>query len=113
MDGVRITGMTFLILIGSSTFSQILAFSGATSGFVELAAGLDLAPTTMLLCMLAVLLVLGMFMDQLSMMLLTLPIFMPIASGLGFDPIWVRGDRSAGARDQPDHTRPSASSCSS
>ena len=88
MDGVRITGMTFLILIGSSTFSQILAFSGATSGFVELAAGLDLAPTTMLLCMLAVLLVLGMFMDQLSMMLLTLPIFMPIASGLGFDPTW-------------------------
>lgn len=88
MDGVRITGMTFLILIGSSTFSQILAFSGATSGFIELAAGLDLKPITMLLCMLAVLLVLGMFMDQLSMMLLTLPIFMPVASSLGFDPIW-------------------------
>ncbi|MGI9505892.1 MAG: TRAP transporter large permease [Geminicoccaceae bacterium] len=88
MDGVRITGMTFLILIGSSTFSQILAFSGATSGFIELAAGLDLTPITMLLCMLAVLLVLGMFMDQLSMMLLTLPIFMPVATSLGFDPIW-------------------------
>ena len=88
MDGVRITGMTFLILIGSSTFSQILAFSGATSGFINVAAGLDLAPTTMLLCMLAVLLVLGMFMDQLSMMLLTLPIFMPVAASLGFDPIW-------------------------
>jgi len=88
MDGVRITGMTFLILIGSSTFSQILAFSGATSGFINLAADLDLAPLTMLLCMLAVLLALGMFMDQLSMMLLTLPIFMPVAASLGFDPIW-------------------------
>lgn len=88
MDGVRITGMTFLILIGSSTFSQILAFSGATSGFIGAAAGLDLAPTAMLLCMLAVLLVLGMFMDQLSMMLLTLPIFMPIAASYGFDPVW-------------------------
>ena len=88
VDGVRITGMTFLILIGSSTFSQILAFSGATSGFINLAADLDLAPLTMLLCMLAVLLILGMFMDQLSMMLLTLPIFMPIAASLGFDPIW-------------------------
>ncbi|MGI9418166.1 MAG: TRAP transporter large permease [Geminicoccaceae bacterium] len=88
MDGVRITGMTFLILIGSSTFSQILAFSGATAGFIDVAAGLDLAPTAMLLCMLAVLLVLGMFMDQLSMMLLTLPIFMPVAASLGFDPIW-------------------------
>ncbi|MGI9486363.1 MAG: TRAP transporter large permease [Geminicoccaceae bacterium] len=88
MDGVRITGMTFLILIGSSTFSQILAFSGATSGFIDLAANLDLTPLTMLLCMLAVLLILGMFMDQLSMMLLTLPIFMPVAASLGFDPIW-------------------------
>jgi len=88
MDGVRITGMTFLILIGSSTFSQILAFSGATSGFIELAASLDLTPLSMLLCMLAVLLVLGMFMDQLSMMLLTLPIFMPVAADLGFDLIW-------------------------
>ncbi|MDH3663893.1 MAG: TRAP transporter large permease [Alphaproteobacteria bacterium] len=88
IDGVRITGMTFLILIGSSTFSQILAFSGATSGFIELAADLDLAPFSMLMCMLAVLLVLGMFMDQLSMMLLTLPIFMPVATSFGFDPIW-------------------------
>ncbi|MGH1477877.1 MAG: TRAP transporter large permease [Geminicoccales bacterium] len=88
MDGVRITGMTFLILIGSSTFSQILAFSGATSGFIEIAANLDLAPLTMLFCMLAVFLALGMFMDQLSMMLLTLPIFMPVAANLGFDLIW-------------------------
>ncbi|MEZ5931199.1 MAG: TRAP transporter large permease [Alphaproteobacteria bacterium] len=88
MDGVRITGMTFLILIGSSTFSQILAFSGATSGFIALATGLDLTPLAMLLCMLAVLLVLGMVMDQLSMMLLTLPIFIPVAASLGFDLIW-------------------------
>ena len=88
MDGVRITGMTFLILIGSSTFSQILAFSGATSGFIDVAVDLNLTPLTMLLCMLAVLLILGMFMDQLSMMLLTLPIFMPVAASLGFDPIW-------------------------
>ena len=88
MDGVRMTGMIFLILIGSSTFSQILAFSGATSGLIAFATGLDLAPLTMLLCMFAVLFVLGMFMDQLSMMLLTLPIFIPLAASLGFDLIW-------------------------
>jgi TRAP-type C4-dicarboxylate transport system permease large subunit len=42
----------------------------------------------MLLVMFAVLLVLGMFMEQISMMLLTVPIFFPLATTLGFDPIW-------------------------
>ncbi len=48
----------------------------------------DLAPLTILVLMLLVLLVLGMFMDQISMMMLTLPIYLPIAKTLGFDPIW-------------------------
>jgi tripartite ATP-independent transporter DctM subunit len=87
-DAVRITGMAFLILIGSSTFSQLLAFSGATSGLVGWAAGLELPPLAMLAGMVLVLLALGMFMDQLSMMLLTLPVFMPLAHALGFDPVW-------------------------
>lgn len=87
-DAVRITGMAFLILIGSSTFSQLLAFSGATSGLVGWAAGLDLPPLAMLAGMVLVLLALGMFMDQLSIMLLTLPVFVPLAHALGFEPVW-------------------------
>jgi TRAP-type C4-dicarboxylate transport system permease large subunit len=55
---------------------------------IDFATSIDLAPLAMLLCMFLVLLVLGMFMDQLSMMLLTLPIFMPLASSFGFDLIW-------------------------
>jgi TRAP-type C4-dicarboxylate transport system permease large subunit len=52
---------------------------------VTWATGFDLGPTAMLIMMIAILLVLGAFMDQLSMMLLTLPIFVPLAKALGFD----------------------------
>lgn len=83
-----VTAMTFIILVGSSTFSQILAFAGASSGLVILAGELRFGPTEMLLVMFAVLIVLGMFVDQLSQMMLTLPIFMPLIVSLGFDPIW-------------------------
>ena len=85
---LKVTVMAFMIVLGSATFSQILAFSGASSGMLAWATGFDLAPLTMLLVMFGVLLVLGMFMDQLSMMLITVPIFFPLAQTLGFDLIW-------------------------
>ena len=85
---LKVTLMAFLIIFGSSTFSQLLAFSGASSGLINWATTLDLGPYMMLPVMFAILLVLGMFMDQLSMMLLTVPIFFPLAAQLGFDTIW-------------------------
>ena len=84
----RVTAMVLLIIIGSSTFSQILAYSGATSGLIEFATNVDVAPLVMLMLMFAVLLVFGMFMDQVSMMLITIPIFFPLANELGFDLVW-------------------------
>ena len=80
--------MAYLIVFGSATFSQLLAFSGASTGLIGWATGFDLAPVTMLLAMFGVLLLLGMFMEQISMMLLTVPIFFPLAISLGFDPVW-------------------------
>ncbi|MEM8552163.1 MAG: TRAP transporter large permease [Pseudomonadota bacterium] len=85
---LKVTLMAFLIIFGSATFSQLLAFSGASSGFIGWATSLDAGPYVMLGVMFLILLLLGMFMDQLSMMLLTVPIFFPLASQLGFDPIW-------------------------
>ena len=85
---LRVTLMAYLIVFGSATFSQLLAFSGASRGLVNWATSFDLAPLAMLLVMFAVLLLLGMFMEQISMMLLTVPIFFPLAQSLGFDPIW-------------------------
>lgn len=85
---LRVTLMAYLIVFGSATFSQLLAFSGASRGLITWATGFDLDPLAMLLVMFAVLLLLGMFMEQISMMLLTVPIFFPLAQTLGFDVIW-------------------------
>lgn len=89
VDGaLRVTVMALLIIFGSATFSSLLAFSGASSGLINWATGFELAPIVMLLIMFGILLVLGMFMDQLSMMLLTVPIFFPLAETLDFNLIW-------------------------
>jgi TRAP-type C4-dicarboxylate transport system permease large subunit len=82
----RVTLMAYLIVFGSATFSQILSFSGASRGLIAWATSFDPAPVSMLLAMFACLLLLGMFMEQISMMLLTVPIFFPLATQLGFDP---------------------------
>ena len=88
VGALKVTLMAYLIVFGSATFSQLLAFSGASSGLIDWATGFDVAPTTMLLIMFAVLLVLGCFMEQISMMLLTVPVFFPLAASLDFDLIW-------------------------
>ncbi len=85
---IKISTMLLIIIVGSSTFSQIIAFSGASQGLLAFTAGLDWGPMAMLIAMFAVLLFLGMFLDQISQMMLTIPIFMPIAINAGFDPVW-------------------------
>jgi len=84
----RVTVVALLIIFGSATFSKTLAFSGGSAGLIAWVTGFDISPYTMLAMMFLILLLLGMFMDQLSMMLLTVPIFFPLALQYGFDPIW-------------------------
>jgi tripartite ATP-independent transporter DctM subunit len=89
LDGaLRVTVMAFLIIFGSATFAQVLAFTGASSGLMNWALGFDLSKLGMLFAMIGVIFFLGCFMDQLSMMLLTAPIFFPLAKTLGFDLTW-------------------------
>jgi tripartite ATP-independent transporter DctM subunit len=83
-----ISGVILFIIIGATTFAQILSFSGATNGLVEAIKGAHWGPWPVLAAMLAVLLVLGCFIDQVSMMLICLPFFMPLVSLYGFDPVW-------------------------
>ena len=85
---VSVTGMVFLLIFASAAFSQLLAFSGASAQIVGLVSDWDASPITILLLMFVVLLVLGMFMDQLSILLITIPFFFPLANSLGFDPVW-------------------------
>ncbi|WBU58861.1 TRAP transporter large permease [Paracoccus albus] len=88
-DAMKVTGMTFLIISASMTFSQIFAFSGASNGFIQSVISLELGRYGIILLMVFTLLILGMFMDQVSMMLITLPIFMPFAAQYGFDTVWL------------------------
>ena len=83
MGTVRTAGMVFFILMNSTVFSQLLSMSGAGRGLVDWATGFDVAPLVILAAMFCVLLLLGMFMDQVSMMLITVPVFYPLAAALG------------------------------
>ena len=85
---VAISGMILFIILGATTFSQILSFSGATEGIVSGVLDRGLSPFAILAGMMLLLIFLGIFVDQVSMMLITLPVFMPIVQRLDIDLIW-------------------------
>jgi tripartite ATP-independent transporter DctM subunit len=83
-----ISGMILFIILGATTFAQILSFSGASNGLVQLITGQGWSTGAIVAGMMLMLIFLGIFVDQVSMMMITLPIFMPIVQSLGIDPIW-------------------------
>jgi tripartite ATP-independent transporter DctM subunit len=85
---VAISGMIFLIILGATTFSQMLSFSGATDGIVSAIFGQNFSPMMIIFGMMLSLIFLGIFIDQVSMMLITLPVFMPIVQRLDIDLVW-------------------------
>jgi tripartite ATP-independent transporter DctM subunit len=92
LDALRgtaaISGMILFIIVGATTFSQILSFSGASNGLVELISGLGLSPLQVIAAMMLLLIFLGLFVEQVSMMMITLPIYMPLVHKFGVDPVW-------------------------
>ena len=83
-----ISGMILFIILGATTFAQILSFSGASTGMVQFITGQGLSTNFIVIGMMLILIFLGIFVDQVSMMMITLPIFMPLVQSLGIDPIW-------------------------
>lgn len=86
---VIVTTMLFLIISASTTFAQILAISGAVDGALGELAKLSLSSGMTVVSMVVILIVLGCFMEQIAMMLLTLPFFVPVANGLHLDILWL------------------------
>jgi TRAP-type C4-dicarboxylate transport system permease large subunit len=86
---IKLTTTMFIIIMASTMFSQILAFSGASSGLIQAVVDLKLPPLLVLISMQVSLLFLGCFMDNLSIAVIAVPIFMPVLKALGFDPLWV------------------------
>jgi tripartite ATP-independent transporter DctM subunit len=85
---ITVTGMIFLIIAGATAFSQILAFSGATSGLTEMVTQMPLPPILIIVMMMVIVLFLGGFMDVVAIMMITLPIFIPVIESMGYSPVW-------------------------
>ena len=83
-----ISGMILFIIVGATTFSQILSFSGASNGLAQMITGSGLPPLAIIAGMMLFLIFLGIFVEQVSMMMITLPIFMPIVQQMGVDLVW-------------------------
>lgn len=87
-SSANISVMVLLIVSGAVTFSQLLAFTGATYGMIDAVLSLQLSGDMIVLMMILMVVLLGMFMGPLPIMLITLPIFVPLITNLGYDPIW-------------------------
>jgi tripartite ATP-independent transporter DctM subunit len=87
-ETVRTTAMIFLIIIGADLFGYFMALSQLPLALAGWLTHLQVGPVTVLWIIVAVYLVLGCLMDELAMILLTVPIFFPVITALGFDPIW-------------------------
>jgi len=84
---VKTTTMIFFLLFGSQLYSQVMSYSGASTGLVEWALGASLPAIGVLLIMIFLVLLFGLFLDQVSIMLITIPLFMPIVAAQGWDPV--------------------------
>ena len=88
MSSARTTALTLIIVTGSMAFSQLLSLTGVTREMMEMATGLAINPLVIIFITLVILMVMGCFVDQISMLMIGVPIFVPLAKTLGFDPIW-------------------------
>ncbi len=84
----RISVMITMVITGALLFGYFLTMSQATQTLTNAIAGLPVAPLVIVALLLAIKLVLGCFMDQVALLVLTVPITLPIVTHLGFDPIW-------------------------
>lgn len=85
----RITAMVFLVLFGATMFNTFMATSGLPMALSESLIGLHFTPLITLVFILLLYVLLGMFMDAMGMMLLTLPIFLPVYQSFEFNLIWI------------------------
>ena len=87
-ETAKLTAMIFSIIWGVLIFVRFLGFAGLPDAFASFVSSLDMPPVLIVIMILLGYMVLGMFMDAIGMLLLTLPVVYPAIIGLGYDPIW-------------------------
>lgn len=86
---MKATAMIMLIIVAAAFLNFVMAATGITDAITNSIRGLGLSPVQMLVVIVVFYLILGCFMETLSMMITTIPIVAPIMIGLGYDPIWL------------------------
>ncbi|MAW85935.1 MAG: C4-dicarboxylate ABC transporter permease [Phyllobacteriaceae bacterium] len=87
-SSAKVSAMILVIMASSKLFSQLLAFTGGATAMTEWVVGLEASRWVMLFLLMALPFVLCMFVDQIALMLIVIPIYLPIIERLQFDPIW-------------------------
>lgn len=87
-DSIKTTSMTYLIVIGAMVFGSFLTITQLPMKLAAIIAGWDVSKYMILAAIVVIYVILGCFMDALPMIMLTVPIFLPIVTQLGFDAIW-------------------------
>lgn len=85
---LKTTGMIYVVIIGAILFAAFISLTGITDALSKSVTNLHASPLAAIVVMTLVLLLLGSFLDGVALMLLTTPIFLPIAIDLGYSPIW-------------------------
>ena len=87
-DTLRTTAMVFLMILGGLVFSYFLSVTTVTKSFGEFVMGLGVSRYVVITAIIIVYLVLGAIMDEIGMILITVPVFLPVILALGWDPVW-------------------------
>ena len=87
-ETVRTTSMIMLIIIFASIFSHVIALLGTPKALLGLVTGMELAPWQVFAMIFAILILIAYALEELSVMIIMLPILFPLVTGLGFDPVW-------------------------
>lgn len=88
IESARTTGMLFMILVGALVFANFVNFTTLPSDLKSLVSTHNISPVAVMIAICAIYVILGAAMEELSMVLLTLPVFFPLVVSLGFDPVW-------------------------
>ncbi|MFZ9286758.1 MAG: TRAP transporter large permease [Burkholderiaceae bacterium] len=88
VESARTTAMLFTLLIAATIFANFINFTSLPRDLTGWITGMGLAPIMVVCAMMAIYVLLGTVMEELTMVLLTIPLFFPIVVQLGFDPVW-------------------------
>ncbi len=88
VESARTTAMLFTLLIAATIFANFVNFTTLPNDLKEWITHLGLSPVMIVTAMMLIYVVLGTVMEELTMVLLTIPLFFPIVTSLGFDPVW-------------------------